>query len=282
MDVDEVTNLLGNPKCEILSRMIQASDGFSLNVYTFTPLETPKKNPVIFVAGWASVMDGWAPLLSEWVQERVIHYVETREKRSAIVSKRIKPYDFAMAKHIGDLQIVAKNLQCEEDVLWFGSSLGATAIIEGLREGKIQAKGAFLVAPNASFKFPSWMVPLTMAPWWCYAPLIRIGLIYLKWRLKEPAQYIRYKRTLTQAHLLRLKRSVQANRKYNLAMDLKNITTPIAICVAESDTLHEGNAAHEISENLGNGMIISVPSNQYAHESDLIQDIEKWEKMSYD
>ena len=282
MDLDEVTNLLGNPKCEIECRMIQASDGFSLKVYTFTPSKMTRKDPVIFVAGWASVMDGWAPLLSEWVQERVLHYVETREKKTAKPSKPIRAHDFTMSKHVADLQLVAENLKCGNDVLWFGSSLGATAILEGFKGEKIQGNGAFLVAPNASFKFPGWMVPLTMAPWWCYAPLIRIGLIYLKWRLKEPAQYIRYKRTLTQAHLLRLKRSVQANRKYNLEMELGNIMTPVAICVAESDTLHEGNAAHEIAENLGNGMIISVPSNQYAHEADLIPDINNWQKMSYD
>ncbi|MDP6906408.1 MAG: alpha/beta hydrolase [Candidatus Thalassarchaeaceae archaeon] len=282
MDIEYVRNLLGSPDCDIQSQNIRASGEFSLQVYTFTPKKKSSKSPVIFVAGWASVMDGWAPLLSKWVECRTIHYVETREKRSAQVSKSLRPRDFSMVCHTNDLECIAKHIGKEEEILWFGSSLGATAILEGFLDEKIAGKGAFLIAPNAKFKFPTWMVPLTMAPWWCYAPLIRVGLIYLKWRLNEPAQYVRYKRTLTQAHLLRLKRSLQANRKYKLTMDLDKISFPVAICAAESDTLHEDGAAHRIANNLGNGVIVNVPSNQYAHEADLIKDIDNWEKLHCD
>jgi hypothetical protein len=168
-------------------------------------------------------------------------------------------------------------LDLDSNVLWFGSSLGATVILHGMMEGHLKGEHAFLIAPNSQFRFPIWMVPLTAAPWWFYSPLIRIGLPYLKWRLKEPKQYIRYKRTLTQAHLLRLKKSVQANRHYDLPTNLDRIGAQVAICIAASDTLHTGTDSHGIADALPNGSLVDVPSNQYAHEADIIADIDAWE-----
>ena len=278
MDPTEVEALLNQPDCSIEARYIQASDGFQLKVYSFTPNEPTSKRPVVFIPGWTSVMDGWAPLLSEWAGKRVIHYIETREKRSAQVPKKIRVRDFEMLRHADDLKAVTDELNLDSNVLWFGSSLGATVILHGMIEGLLRGEGAFLIAPNTKFRFSTWMIPIISAPWWCYPPLIRIlGLPYLKWRLKEPGQYIRYRRTMTQAHLLRLKRSVQANRRYDLPTKLSEVDIPIAICVAASDTLHTGNDSHGIADDLPNGVVVEVPSNQYAHEADVIADIDAWE-----
>ena len=228
-------------------------------------------------------MEGWAPLLSAWVEKREIHYIETREKRSAKMAGKLRVQDFAMIHHAEDLKAVVEGLNLDSNVLWFGSSLGATVILHGMMEGLLQGQAAFLIAPNTKFRFSTSMLPVISAPWWCYPPLIRIlGLPYLKWRLKEPKQYIRYRRTLTQAHLLRLKRSVKANRRYDLPPNLDCIPAPVAICVAASDTLHSGDDSHGIADSLPNGSIVEVPSNQYAHEADVIADIDAWEKMSSD
>jgi pimeloyl-ACP methyl ester carboxylesterase len=277
MNPAEVAELLDNPDCHIESRYLNASDGFQLRVYSFTPNQKSTAPPVVFIPGWTSVMDGWAPLLSAWVGKRTIHYIETREKRSATVPKKLRARDFEMLRHAEDLNEISAELNLDENVLWFGSSLGATVILHGLMEGLLKGNSAFLIAPNSQFRFPTWMVPLTAAPWWCYSPLIRLGLPYLKWRLKEPGQYIRYRRTLTQAHLLRLKKSVQANRRYDLPANLERINAKIAICVAASDTLHTGTDSHGIADALPNGCLVEVPSNQYAHEADVIADIDSWE-----
>ena len=278
MDVTEVAELLGNPDCQIEARHIVATDGVELRVYSFTPNQPSSKRPVVFIPGWTSVMDGWAPLLSTWVEKREIHYIETREKRSAKITGKLRVQDFAMIRHAEDLKAVADALKLDSNVLWFGSSLGATVILHGMMEGLLEGEAAFLIAPNTKFRFATWMLPFIAAPWWCYLPLIRIlGLPYLKWRLKEPKQYIRYRRTLTQAHLLRLKRSVKANRRYDLPSHLNRISPPVAICVAASDTLHTGDDSHGIADSLSNGCIVEVPSNQYAHEADVIADIHAWE-----
>ena len=283
MEIEDVRALLGNPDCDIQSRLIEGADGFNLRVYSFTPHQDSGARPVAFIPGWTSVMDGWAPLIAEWANTRVIHYIETREKRSAEITRRIRKEDFEMRRHAEDLRTIVETLNLGSEILWFGSSLGATVILHGLRENILDGKGAFLVAPNSEFRFSTWMIPFIAAPWWCYPPLIRLfGLPYLKWRLKEPKQYIRYRRTLTQAHLPRLKKSVQANRRYALPAELDSVGIPVAICVAASDTLHTGDDSHSIADSLPKGSVVEVPSNQYAHEASLIPDVNAWEGASCD
>ena len=282
MQADEVLGLLGDPAASVLCQDIEASDCFTLRVYSFTPKGGGTGCPVVFIPGWTSVMEGWAPLLSAWVEQREIHYIETREKRSATIERRVKSQDFSMPRHVADLAEVLEVLGLGKEVLWFGSSLGATVILEGLMQGHLQGRGAFLISPNSAFIFPTWMVPLTWMPWWFYHPIIRAFIPYLKWRLKEPAQYQRYRRTLFNADLKRLKCSVIANRAYTLPDGLDRITIPVAICVAASDTLHSGDDAHGTAAALPNGKLVEVESNQYAHEAAVIFDIESWEKRACD
>ena len=278
MDTIEVATLLGNPDCQIEAHHVEGFDGFQLKVYTFTPNQKSNSSPVVFIPGWTSVMDGWAPLLSSWVENRVIYYVETREKISAQTpNRRLRRSDFEMMKHIQDIAAVCNSLQIPDDALWFGSSLGGTVILYGLMENQLKGKAAFLISPNSKFRFSGWMLPIISMPWWFYPPLIRLSLPYLKFRLKEKAQYIRYRRTLLNANVLRLKRSVQANRRYDLPLNLENVRIPIAICVAASDTLHTGDDAQRIADELPKGRLLEVPSNQYAHEADVIVDIDAWE-----
>ena len=64
MNSTEVAALLDNPDCDIKARHVTASDGYQLRVYSFTPKQASDLPPVVFIPGWTSVMDGWAPLLS--------------------------------------------------------------------------------------------------------------------------------------------------------------------------------------------------------------------------
>lgn len=282
MSATEVAELLGHPNCTVEDQILEAADGFKLRVITFTPTDATAaaRAPVLLVPGWTSVIEGWEPLLRKWTEQRLIHYIETREKVSAVVpeGRKLTKHDFSMDMNIADLAKVAESLGIDmNEVDWFASSLGASAVLDGLAKGELQGRSAFMLAPNAEFNFPLWTLPFTWLPWWIYPPILRYILTpYLKWKLKEEQQYLRYRRTLRNAHVYRLKRSVQANKRFKLADNLFDIRIPVAICVATSDVLHAEGAAHNIAARLPAGELVEVSSNQYAHEAEIISDIDAW------
>jgi pimeloyl-ACP methyl ester carboxylesterase len=239
------------------------------------------RRPLLFVAGWTSVVEGWKPLLRAWVEQRPIHYIETREKKKTEPPEghRERKTDFGIEQHVADLAAISTLLVEDiETCDWYASSLGSTALIEGFKNGTIRGRSAFLLAPNAAFKFPTWGVPLTYLPWWFYPPVIRIIILpYLKIKLKERGQYIRYSRTLRAAHMSRLKKCTLMARGYSMWGGLEAVDVPCAIVIAESDSLHGHGDALRIAKELPRGEVIEVESNQWAHESAVIGLAESWQ-----
>ncbi|HJN56105.1 MAG TPA: hypothetical protein QF646_06950 [Candidatus Poseidoniales archaeon] len=274
---------LGEVAATLEERHVSAADGWRLRTFNWTPTdpEAARRRPVIVVAGWTSVVEGWKPLLLKWVEQRPVHYIETREKNrtKAPTGHRQRVVDFEMEKHCSDLAAAVHDLDLDaSECDWLASSLGSTVLLHGFKEGILQGRSAFLIAPNGEFKFPAWAIPFIWLPWWFYWPGIRILVIpYLKLRVKEPEQYVRYRRSIMSADLKRLKLSTKANRGYAIWEGLERVEIPCAICIAASDTLHSSGEAERIAETLPHGKIVEVQSNQFAHEADVIPVIESWQ-----
>ncbi len=278
-----VDDPLGKVAAVLEERLVEAADGWHLRVFSWTPTDAvaAARRPLLFVPGWTSVVEGWKPLLRAWVEQRPIHYIETREKNRTAPPEghRERKTDFGIEQHVADLAVISTRLVDDIDAAdWYASSLGSTALIEGFKNGTIRGRSAFLLAPNASFKFPTWGVPLTYLPWWFYPPVIRIIILpYLKLKLKERGQYIRYSRTLRAAHMSRLKKCTLMARGYSMWGGLEAVTVPCAIAAAESDSLHGHGDALRIAEELPLGEIVEVESNQWAHEPGVIGLAESWQ-----
>jgi homoserine acetyltransferase len=67
------------------------------------------------------------------------------------------------------------------------------------------------------------------------------------------------------------------NIRYSLPQDLSGATVPCAVMTATSDTLHDMDKVLDIVERLPNAVLIEVPSNQYAHEADVLVEIEEFQ-----
>ncbi len=274
---------LGDVAASFEERFVEGAGGWILRVFTWIPHDemAAQRRPLLFVPGWTSVVDGWAPLLSSWVEQRPIHYIETREKNHSTspAGHRERKHDFGVDAHVADLAAVSKRLVDDiESCDWYASSLGSTCLLEGFKNGLIQGRSAFLLAPNARFKFPAWGVPFVFLPWWVYPPVIRLIIIpYLKLKLKEKGQYIRYRRTLRAAHTRRLKMCTLMARGFELWDGLNQIRVPCAIAVASSDTLHGHDDALRLAELVPTAEIVQVESNQWAHEPGVIDVCESWQ-----
>jgi pimeloyl-ACP methyl ester carboxylesterase len=238
--------------------------------------------PLYFVAGWVSVVEGWRPLLEALVQRRPVVYIETREKRSARIDRsRLRTDNFDLPRLARDLIVVADALDVDSSsAVWFGSSMGSNAILEGLKGDRLRARAAFLIGPNAVFRFPWWSRPVLRLPASSYAVAKHFAIWYLRRfrvdAVREPDQMRRYERTLNAAEPVRLKLSARAVLGYSVWPGLDTVTAPVAIAYAASDRLHGEAEARSIAASMPAAVAVECPSNTYMHRADVARDIDEF------
>jgi len=258
--------------------VVRTTPYVSVRVLRWMPHDEPADpRPVVVVAGWGSIFDGWRPLVAEWAKKRQIIYIETREKKSARFDRRPKVADFEMANHGDDIARALALLGVKSsDVDWFSSSLGATLLLDAFQAGTLSGRSSVMLAPNPSFAFPFWARPILRLPFprAVYARLRSLGMWVVRRKTKEPAQRARYERSLASQDLERLVLSMKANLNYKLPEDCGRVDMPCAVLAAASDTLHGMDKIASVVDRLPDATLIEVPSNQYAHEKDVLEQID--------
>ncbi len=86
---------------------VEVEVGVRLTVHEWQP--GTGADPLVFVAGWISIIEGWRPLLEVLVRERPVIYIESREKRSAAIGPGLPSGNFArpmMARHSPNSTII--------------------------------------------------------------------------------------------------------------------------------------------------------------------------------
>ena len=261
---------------------VEVAPNISVRVLRWVPTDSSAASldPAVVVPGWGSVFEGWRPLLTEWVSRRPIVYIETREKKSARITRKVRREDFEMRHHGHDVAAVLGKLGIDSaEVDWFSSSLGATLLIDAYQNDVLAGRSSILLAPNPDFEFPLWARILLKMPLpkFIHPALVRFAVWIVERRTKEEGQRIRYRRALLSQDLERLLLSSRANIRYSLPQDLSNASVPCAVMTASSDTLHGMDKVLDIVDRLPNAVLIEVPSNQYAHEADVLAEIEEFQ-----
>ena len=273
--IPELPNTFGE------ERIIRVCDNVSLRVFIWEPIEKSSDTPILMVPGWGSVFEGWRPLITEWSQRRKIIYVETREKASARFDNKMKQKDFTISMYVNDIAEIINKLGIEDNFHLFSSSLGSTIIIHALQERKTSGKSSIFLAPNQKFRFPIWAKILIKLPLpkFTLRWLIKIAIWAVERKVTEEGQKIRYRRTLISQNYERIRFSARYLMGYSLPENLSNINIPCAILTAESDKLHGSEDVDFISEKIPNLQIIPIPSNQYAHQADVLKEIDSFQSI---
>ena len=261
---------------------VEVAPNISVRVLRWVPTDSSAASldSAVVVPGWGSVFEGWRPLLTEWVSRRPIVYIETREKKSARITRKVGQEDFEMRHHGHDVAAVLGKLGIDSaEVDWFSSSLGATLLIDAYQNDVLAGRSSILLAPNPDFEFPLWARILLKMPLpkFIHPALVRFAVWIVERRTEEEGQRIRYRRALLSQDLERLLLSSRANIRYSLPQDLSNASVPCAVMTASSDTLHGMDKVLDIVDRLPNAVLIEVPSNQYAHEADVLAEIEEFQ-----
>lgn len=259
--------------------MINVSENVSLRLITFTPAEKNNNPEIVFVPGWVSQMIGWQEVLLEMTKDFKVYYLETREKISSVVKGdvgySIEEMGMDIVKVIDLLKLKSKKY------LIFGSSLGATLILDCCRFLKRKPLCLVLIGPNAVFRVPkTWMVIVTLF----YPPLYNLIKPSVKWYLRkfrldldsDYAQYEKYSNTLDIADPWKLKKAVLSVAKYEVWDLLKEIEIPTFIIGASKDKLHEPDNLRRIVSLLKNQKYLNLETNTKTHSKEMVYEMNKY------
>ncbi len=240
--------------------------------------------PLLFVAGWITIADSWSEVMVRLAETRRVLYLETREKPSAAIPRRLmRAETFGLDRLGRDIGRVVEHFELDpKNTVLVGSSLGANAILEALKQG-CRCRAAFLIGPNARFDFPLWSRPLIHLPPVAYRSLVPFMLWYLRnFRLdpqSEPEQYERYQKTLRAADYRRLKLSALSLVGVDIMDGLDRITDPVAVAFAAADRLHGEVNARRLAEALPRGTALPCASNAAMHRPEVIAEIDRYVRM---
>jgi len=257
----------------ISEEMVPVTDKVSLRMFRFTPSVKPKKPDIVFVAGWITQIDSWNLVLNEMSKEHNVYYIETREKISSKV-KGIVPYSVeAMGK---DVAAVIRHIKLREDFVLFGSSLGATAILDGHKHLRILPKCLVLIAPNAVFRIPAFWKGIILAfippAYFILRPIIKWYLRTFRMNIEsDRAQYEKYARNIDDANPWKLKRAAIALWKYQVWNELPGVTSPVLIIGGSLDTLHEPENLKKMTQLLPSAEYLDMETNKMTHSREMVQ-----------
>ena len=256
---------------------IEVEPGVSIRVLAWNAEGVePDSGTVVMVPGWGSLFEGWRPLVTEWVKSRHLIYIETREKASSKFNRRISKDDFSIERHSKDIAAVLEALDVDQgNIDWYSSSLGSTLLIDAFEKGDLGGRSSVLLAPNPDFRFPLWsrMIIYSPLPMVAFRKMVGFVAWVVNRRTEEEGQKVRYRRALLAQDVPRMLLSARWNLGYSLPEDLSNIEVPCAVMTAASDTLHDFGKVERIADSIPNCRMVKVPSNQYAHEPDVLSEI---------
>jgi pimeloyl-ACP methyl ester carboxylesterase len=259
--------------------LIRTSDNVTLKVFTFNGPENNRGLDVFFVAGWVSLIEGWKEVLQEMTKNHRVYYIETREKISSVVHGNCE-YDVAS---IGSdiVELVAKLGLLPGQYILFGSSLGATVLLDCYHHLNAKPLSMILIGPNAVFRVPlTWKMIVKSF----YPPLYKIIKPSVKWYLRtfrlnleaDYAQYEKYSRALDSGDPWKLKKAVLALSRYEVWDVLAQIDCPTLVFGASHDKLHEPENLKRIVELLPNATYIDMETNKNTHSKEMVEHMNKY------
>ena len=259
--------------------MISVAEDVKLRVITFSGPTENRLPDVVFVAGWISLMEGWKEVLLEMTRRHRIYYIETREKISSQVNRTA---NFDVTSIGMDVVKLIDHFGMKNGAyILFGSSLGATSILDVYAHLKHKPLSVVLVSPNAVFRVPmTWKIIVTGF----YPPLYNWLKPAVKWYLRsfrldleaDYAQYEKYSKALDAGDPWKLKPAVLALSTYEVWSRLKNVDCPTLIFGASRDKLHEPDYLAKFIDLIPDASLVDMGTNQETHSREMVKQMDKY------
>jgi len=262
--------------------MISVSENVSLRLITFTPAKTTDNPPVLFVAGWISLISGWKEILKEMTRDFKVYYIETREKISSRVHGKENFGVEDIGKDLVDLVSLLKF--SSKNYFMLGSSLGATTILDCSQHLKIPPKCLVLIGPNAVFRVPRFGKAIVTIFWprlyFFIRPLVKFYLKNFRLDVKSDyAQYEKYCTALDIADPWKLKNAVMRLWNYEVWDILGKISFPTLIVGASRDDLHEPENLKRMVSMMPQATYVDLETNKGTHSKPMVDEVRNYLKL---
>lgn len=261
------------PGCSYTEMRVKVSEDVNLYCIKIMPPAATNNPVVMFIPGWISRITSWQHALRELTRDHAVIYVETRDKISSHLANSAPLSVKAIAS---DIIYLIKYFELESGkYLLFGSSLGATAILESYRQLLTKPQAFILVGPNAEFKIPWWgSILIFLFP----PPLYLVMRPFLKWYLKtfrldidaDQHQYNKYCENLDDTDPYKLKKAASALQHYRVWDLLPNIHLPVLIFGSDVDHLHDPGNISQMLPLLPDATLINMSNNTHTHSGEMV------------
>jgi pimeloyl-ACP methyl ester carboxylesterase len=264
---------LASSGTNVVIEMLPTAPHVELRLIKFEHPGNPVRPRILFIAGWVSLIEGWGEVLQEMTRDFSVYYLETREKISSRITTKVS---FSVDAIGHDIVNAVDALMLEDaSYIFFGSSLGATVILDATRHLKRRPRCLVLVSPNAEFRVPLiWRIIVGSF----YPPLYTLIKPSVKWYLRkfrldlesDHEQYEKYCRALDAADPAKLKPAVLALAQYAVWPVLRDIPYPALIIGASKDKLHEPDNLKKIVEMLPDAVYVDMETNKRTHSREMV------------
>ena len=113
---------------------------------------------MVLVPGWGVIPSGYQDFYQSVRGKAEFFYIETREKGSSRIRGRRPDLSPGRGAHDIGAALDALGLSGKRDFVLTGVCWGSTLILEGLREGVIDAPTILVADPMHTLWFPKWLL----------------------------------------------------------------------------------------------------------------------------
>jgi len=245
-----------------IKEYVRMSDDAELLVFRNRKLD--KEFNIIFLSGYAAIIEAWNDLLDSLMDDFNLYVPETREKPSSKVKFKHKGDINRLAKDINDI-ICNYNINVKKTIIIASSSasmFSARAIAKRL----INPAGIIFLSPIRKATTSKKLILLTyIFPSWILQPFIKaVTRLWIKTVLPEGVQYSTYKHYIGSLTASRAKKT-RSLAYWDSTEDFKKIKCSSWIFGSKDDNFHPKNDCFLIHELIPNSKYIQVPYFGYMH-----------------
>jgi len=237
-------------------------DKTKLRVHLINISERHKYN-VLIVSGFNSYLYAWEELIETLSKYALnIYFLETREKDTSIVASM----DFTLNRYCQDIIETMELLDLQERRTFVvGSSIGSSALVKLLAEGKLHPPFAFLVSPLPYIPFPkisiwySLFVPPKVHEK-VTKPLSKFFSLFFAWPDTRQHKYALH--GINRLNWEKFSLLVKCIKDFNiLDASLEKINSPVVIIAAKKDKGHPIKHVKKLAKRIVNAELIEVKYN---------------------